>query len=52
MKMGENCGVSITQKMAKAIVRKYGYHKDFLSIEDCLKVNSRRMEGSVARKPR
>lgn len=43
MKMGERCGVSINQKMAKAMVRKYGGRKDYLSIEDCLKINSRRL---------
>lgn len=32
----------MTEKMAKAIVRKYGKGKEFLSAEDCSKVINRR----------
>lgn len=32
MKMGENSGVPITAKVAKAIVRKYGKRKDYLDV--------------------
>lgn len=49
MKMGESCGVTITERMAKGIVRKYGARKDYLSIEDCLKINKRRVEASTRR---
>ena len=41
MKMGEGSGVTISEKMAKAIVRKYG-KKDHLNAEDCLRINTRR----------
>jgi hypothetical protein len=42
MKMGENCGITITEKMAKAMVRKYGKRKDHLDLEDCYRINDRR----------
>jgi hypothetical protein len=41
MKMSESSGNPITEKTAKGIVRKYGKGKDYLSIEDCLKINER-----------
>jgi hypothetical protein len=48
MKMGENCGVNIDERTAKAIVRKFGNRKDHLSVEDCMRVNKRRMEAANA----
>jgi hypothetical protein len=45
MKMGENTGIQINQKIAKAIIRKYGKRKDHLNIEDCLRINERRQRG-------
>ena len=32
MKMGDSCGVTINEKMAKAMVRKYGKRKDHLNL--------------------
>ena len=52
MKMGEQCGVAIDQKMAKAMVRKYGNRKDYLSIEDCIKINNRRLEAAAPKRKR
>ena len=40
--MAESSGVIITEKMAKLIVKKYG-KKDHLNIEDCIKINNRRI---------
>ena len=42
MKMGESCGVSISQKTAKAMIRRYGGRKDYLSFDDCIKINNKR----------
>ena len=42
MKMGEQTGVHVSEKMAKAIVKKYGKKKEFLNIDDCQKVVKRR----------
>ncbi len=42
MKMGEQTGFAVSEKVAKAIVRKYGKRKEFLNIEDCQKVIRRR----------
>lgn len=50
MKMGEGTGVTITEKMAKLIVRKYG-KKDHLNVDDCLKVNTRRYSKSQSKSP-
>ena len=52
MKMGETCGVTITQQMAKNMVRKYGNRKDHLSFEDCMKVNRRRTDAASAARRR
>lgn len=41
MKLGEQSGVTIGQKLAKAIVRKYGKKKDHLNLDDCLRINHR-----------
>lgn len=41
MKMGEQTGNPISEKLAKAIVRKYGKKKEFLNVEDCQKVIKR-----------
>lgn len=41
MKMAESSGVTITERAAKAMVRKYGKGKDYLSLEDCLRLNER-----------
>ena len=46
MKMGESSGVTITEKMAKAIVKKYG-KKDHMNVDDCIRVNSRRASKSL-----
>jgi len=40
--MGEKSGITIDQRLAKAIVRKYGGRKDHLNLEDCLRLNARR----------
>lgn len=48
MKMGESCGVAINERMAKAIVRKYGHRKDHLNLEDCARINQRRRETSTS----
>jgi uncharacterized protein YktA (UPF0223 family) len=45
MKMGENTGIQINQKIAKAIIRKYGKRKDHINIEDCFRINERRQKG-------
>ncbi len=50
MKMGESNGVTITEKMAKRIVRKYG-KKDSLNAEDCVRINNRRNSKSYSRSP-
>jgi len=51
LKMAESSGVSISVKMAKMVVRKYG-KKDHLNSEDCIKINNRRSgEKSVSRSP-
>ena len=42
MKIGEQTGVHVSEKTAKAIVKKYGKKKDFMNIEDCQKVVKRR----------
>ena len=47
MKMGESCGVTINERVAKAIVRKYGNRKDHLNLEDCMKINRRRVDSQV-----
>ena len=51
MKMGESTGVTITEKMAKAIVRKYG-KKDHMNMDDCVRVNSRRNSKSLGKNKR
>lgn len=45
MKMGESSGVTIPAKMAKRIVKKYG-KKDYLTSDDCLKINRRHQSKS------
>ena len=42
MKMGESCGVAISERVAKTMVRKYGQRKDHLNVEDCFRINERR----------
>lgn len=42
MKRCEDLGITMTEKLAKGIVRKYGKGKDFLTAEDCSKVINRR----------
>jgi hypothetical protein len=51
MKLGESNGVTITDKVAKLIVKKYGKRKDHLTIDDCIKVNQRRNSKSVSKSP-
>jgi hypothetical protein len=51
MKMGENSGVQISAKVAKAIVRKYGQRKDHLDVEDCLRLSERWHNKSVPKSP-
>lgn len=41
LKMAQSSGVTINEKMAKLIVKKYG-KKDHLNTEDCIKINNRR----------
>jgi hypothetical protein len=48
MKMGENNGITVNQKMAKMIVKKYG-KKDFLNAEDCVRINKRRQSKSQSK---
>jgi len=50
MKMGESSGVTVTEKMAKLIVKKYG-KKDHLNVDDCLKINTRRYSKSTSKSP-
>ncbi len=51
LKMAESSGVTISVKMAKLIVRKYG-KKDHLNTEDCIKIKNRRSgEKSVSKSP-
>ena len=47
MKMGESCGVTINEKMAKGMVRKYGNRKDHLSFEDCMRINKRKTDANI-----
>jgi len=42
LKLGESTGVAITEKVAKAIVRKYGKRKDHLTTADVLATVARR----------
>lgn len=42
MKMGDECGFAMDEKMVRAIVNKYGKRKDFMSVEDCQRVIKRR----------
>jgi hypothetical protein len=51
LKLGESNGVTITERMAKLIVKKYG-KKDHLSVEDCLRVNQRRNSKSLSKSPK
>jgi hypothetical protein len=51
MKMGENSGVQMSAKVAKAIVRKYGRRKDHLDVEDCLRISERWHNRSVSKSP-
>jgi hypothetical protein len=39
MRMGEQCGVSVSEKEAREMIRKYGHRKQFLSVDDCLGIN-------------
>lgn len=41
LKMAQSSGVTINEKMAKLIVKKYG-KKDHLNTEDCIRINNRR----------
>lgn len=41
MKMAESSGTAISERAAKAMVRRYGKGKDHLSLEDCLRLNER-----------
>jgi hypothetical protein len=50
MKMGESLGITITAPIAKHIVKKYG-KKDHLSVDDCLRVNSRRSTKLLPKPP-
>lgn len=51
LKLGEANGITITEKMAKLIVKKYG-KKDHLNVEDCLRVNQRRNSKSISKSPK
>jgi Ca2+-binding EF-hand superfamily protein len=51
MKMGESSGVAISEKMAKAIVRKYGKRKDYLDLEDCVRINDRWTTRNTSKSP-
>ena len=42
MKMGEQNGMKINEKMAKGMVRMYGGEKGHMSLEDCMKINQRK----------
>ena len=54
MRMGEEVGVTVTEKEAREMVRKYGKRKQFLSVDDCLAINERRRrkEGSKSKTPK
>ena len=52
MKMADNCGITIGEKLAKAIVRKYGKKKDHLNVEDCIRINERRNKKGLSKSPR
>lgn len=52
MKMGDNCGITINMRVAKAIVRKYGGRKDHLNLQDCSQINKRRVESSLSARRR
>jgi hypothetical protein len=51
MKMGETSGVPISAKVAKAIVRKYGQRKDYLDLEDCLRLGERGANRNNSKSP-
>ena len=51
MKMGESSGVTISEKMAKAIVRKYGKRKEYLDLEDCVRINERWTTRNTSKSP-
>jgi len=51
MKMGESTGVTINEKVAKLIVKKYGKRKDHMTVEDCLNINARRSGKSQSKSP-
>lgn len=42
IRMAEEVGVSLSDKEAREMVRKYANRKQFLSLEDCLQINERR----------
>jgi hypothetical protein len=44
LKKCEEVGISITEKVAKGIVKKYGKRKDHLTVEDCIRVLHRRYD--------
>lgn len=51
MKMGESSGVTISAKVAKAIVRKYGKRKDHLDLDDCIRLNERWTNRNTSKSP-
>jgi hypothetical protein len=54
LKLGESTGVVLTEKVAKAIVRKYGKRKDHLTAGDCVATVARRNSGgrSTSKSPK
>lgn len=42
LKSASEAGVPLTEKEAREMIRRYGNRKQFLSIDDCLKLRERR----------
>lgn len=49
--MGEEVGVPISVKEAKEMVRMYGNRKNYLSVDDCLRMNERRRKKAASKSP-
>ena len=52
MKMAEGSGAAVSERAAKAMVRRYGKGKDYLSLEDCQRVSARWSGGQAGRRSR
>jgi hypothetical protein len=47
--MASEAGVTLTEKEARDMIRKYGKRKQFLSLDDCMQLNDRRRKKELSK---